>query len=142
MQLFLRVSQYYILRGNVPFPRAGHIYTQPFQGDEEKVISLQDYLCIFSHLNMSFILPNFLPKSFCYDKKNPQTRWNKQTANMSLKSIPIYRWRERSLSAPPDVHGSEQGKTCIYQEHMVRIYPERCPATAVLTFMAASKIFR
>ena len=25
MQLFLRVSQYYILRGNVPFPRAGHI---------------------------------------------------------------------------------------------------------------------
>ena len=26
MQLFLRVSQYYILRGNVPFPRAGHIY--------------------------------------------------------------------------------------------------------------------
>ena len=41
------------------------IYTQPFQGDEEKVISLQDYLCIFSHLNMSFILPNFLPKSFC-----------------------------------------------------------------------------
>ena len=27
MQLFLRVSQYYILRGNVPFPRAGHIYS-------------------------------------------------------------------------------------------------------------------
>ena len=23
---FLRVSQYYILRGNVPFPRAGPIY--------------------------------------------------------------------------------------------------------------------
>ena len=25
MQLFSRVSQYYILRGIVPFPRAGHI---------------------------------------------------------------------------------------------------------------------
>ena len=25
MQLFLRVSQYYILRGIVPFPGAGHI---------------------------------------------------------------------------------------------------------------------
>ena len=30
MQLFLRVSQYYILRGNVPFPRAGHIYIHLF----------------------------------------------------------------------------------------------------------------
>ena len=35
MQLFLRVSQYYILRGNVPFPRAGtyavYILRMPFE---------------------------------------------------------------------------------------------------------------